>query len=192
MKNTLLKGLLCLACCSAIFAVMGCEESIQRSVTDEPHYLKYNFHYTTEKGRISGSIANYTSVPDHKILPYGSSVKVASSRSGFALTDEQSGRKIDVLASRKYLAGKSLSDYLDLILSKTPVSYPDLSEIDRKGISEGRPYEGMSKKGVMIALGYPCPHRTASPDADVWYYWRNRYANYAVTFENGIVASSGY
>ena len=165
---------------------------MQRSTDSETHYLKYNFHYTTEKGLIRGSIANYTSLPDHKILPYGSSVKTVRSRSGFALIDEDSGRKIDVLAPRKYLAGKSLSDYLDLILSKTPVSYTDLSEIDRKGISEGRPYKGMSKKGVMIALGYPAPHRTASPDADVWYYWKNRYANYAVNFENGIVASSGY
>jgi len=192
MKYTLLKGLLYLACCLVIFGVLGCEESIQRSVGSETRYLKYNFHYTTEKGRINGSIANYTSLPDHKILLYGSSVTITRSRNGFALIDEKSGRKIDVLAPSKYLAGKSLSDYLDLILSKSPVSYMDLSEIDRKGISEGRPYKGMSKKGVMIALGYPAPHRTASPDADVWYYWRNRYANYAVNFENGIVASSGY
>jgi hypothetical protein len=192
MKNTLLKGLLLLACCVVIFGIIGCEESMQRSVGGETHYLKYNFHYTTEKGRIKGSIANYTSLPGHKILPYGSSVKIAGSRSGFALIDEDSGRKIDVLAPSKYLAGKSLSDYLDLILSKTPVSYTDLSEIDRKGISEGRPYKGMSKKGVMIALGYPAPHRTASPDTDEWYYWRNRYAKYAVNFENGIVATSGY
>ena len=192
MKNTLLKGLLYLACCVAIFEMMGCEESMQRSATDETQYLKYNFHYTTERGKISGSIANYTSLPDHKILPYGSAVKIARSRSGFALIDEQSGRKIDVLAPSKLLGGKSLSDYLDLILSKTPLSYTDISEIDRKGISEGRPYEGMSKKGIMIALGYPCPHRTPSPDADVWYYWKNRYANYAVSFENGMVASSGY
>jgi len=141
---------------------------------------------------MKGSIANYTSLPDHKILLYGSSVTITRSRNSFALIDEKSGRKIDVLAPSKYLAGKSLSDYLDLILSKTPVSYTDLSEIDRKGISEGKPYKGMSKKGVMIALGYPAPHRTASPDADVWYYWRNRYTNYAVNFENGIVASSGY
>jgi len=192
MRTSLLKGLLYLACCVVIFGIIGCEESMQRSMGDETHYLKYNFHYTTEKGKAKGSIANYTSLPDHKILPYGSSVKVTRSRSGFALIDEDSGRKLDVLAPSKYLAGKSLSDYLNLILSKTPVSYMDLSEIDRKGISEGRPYKGMSKNGVMIALGYPAPHRTASPDADVWYYWRNRFAYYAVNFENGIVASNGY
>jgi len=165
MKNTLLKGLLYLTCCMVIFGIMGCEEPIRQSVGSETYYLRYNFHYTTEKGKMKGSIANYTNMSGHEILTFGSSVKVAPSSSGFALIDEISGRKIDVLASSKYLAGKNLSDYLDLILSKTPVSYTDLSEIDRKGISEGRPYKGMSKKGVMIALGYPAPHRTASPDA---------------------------
>ena len=79
-----------------------------------------------------------------------------------------------------------------MILSKTPVSYTGLSEIDQKGISEGRPYKGMSKTGVMIALGYHCPSKTPSPEANVWYYWENRFDNYAVNFENGLVVSSGY
>ncbi len=203
MKDTLLKGLLFLACCAAIPGTIGCEESVQRNGDTlanqrrgggQTNYLKYNFHYTTERGRISGSIANYahSSLTGHKILPYGSPVRTGRLRNGFALIDEKSETRIEVLATRKYLAGKSLSDYFGLILSNTPVSYTGLSEIDQKGISEGRPYKGMSKKGVMIALGYPCPHRTASPDADMWYYWRHRYSSYTVNFENGIVVSSGY
>ena len=193
MEKTLLRRSVLLLCGVIFLASIGCEESLKQSAGGETYYLRYNFHYTTEKGQAKGSIANYTNMTAHMILPYGSQVRVESDGSkAFILVDQKSGRKIEVLAPSKFLAGKSLSEYLDLILSKTPVSYTGLSEIDMKGISEGKPYNGMSKKGVMIALGYPCPHMTPSPDADVWYYWKNRFAYYAVNFENGIVVSNGY
>lgn len=192
MKKTLLRKLAFLVCGIVVLGMMGCAPSMRRSKSGETYHLKYNFHYTTEKGKVRGSVANYTKLSDHKILPYGSVVTIGSWRPGFGLIDEKSGTQIEVLAKSKFLAGKSLSEYLDLILSKAPVSYTGLSEIDQKGISEGRPYKGMSKKGVMIALGYPCPHETPSPDANVWYYWKNRFDYYAVNFENGLMLSSGY
>jgi hypothetical protein len=192
MKETLLRKLVIGTCGMVVLGIMGCAPSIRQSKSGESYYLKYNFHYTAEKGRVKGSVANYTRMPSHKILPYGSVVKIGSGNQNFKLIDENSGKRIDVLAKNKFLAGKSISDYLDLILSTVPVSYTGLSEIDQKGISEGKPYEGMSKKGIMIALGYPCPHKTASPDVDVWYYWQNRFNAYAVNFENGLVVSSGY
>ncbi len=139
-----------------------------------------------------GSVANYTDLPGHKILPYGSVVRVEPKGKTFNLIDEKSGEKINVIAKRSYLAGKSLSDYFDLILSKTPVRYSNISAIDSKGISEGKAHKGMSKNGIMIALGYPCPHRTSSPDADTWIYWTNRYRSFAVTFESGLVVSTGH
>jgi len=192
MKKTLLRKLAFLVCGIVVLGMMGCEPSIRQSKSGETYHLKYNFHYTTERGNARGSVANFTKLSDHEILPYGSAVKIGSWVHGFGLIDEKSGRRINVLVKSEFLAGKSLSEYLDLILSKTPVSYTGLSEIDQKGISEGRPYKGMSKKGVMIALGYPCPHKTPSPDANVWYYWKSRFASYAVNFENGLVVSSGY
>jgi len=192
MKNTRPKEWLCLACCMVILGLMGCGGGATHEAEAEVHYLRYNFHYTTERNKVEGSVANYTSLPGHKILPYGSLVRVEPRGKTFNLIDEESGQKINVLAASRYLAGISLPEYFDLILSKTPVSYTDISEIDRKGISDGKPYAGMSKQGVMIALGYPCPHQTPSPDADEWYYWKNRFRSYAVNFENGIVVSSGY
>ena len=191
MKRTLTRKLTFLACGMVILGMIGCGEPMQIKSGDTYH-LNYNFHYTTERGRRLGSVANFTKVADHKILPYGSPVKVKSWGSGFILVDEKAGEEINVLSRNRFLRGKSLEEYFDLILSDTTVSYTGLSEIDKKGISEGRPYKGMSKQGVMIALGYPCPYRTPSPDADVWYYWKNRFANYTVNFENDLVVSSGY
>jgi hypothetical protein len=45
----------------------------------------------------------------------------------------------------------------------------------------------MSKKGIMIALGYPVPSFTPSPDADEWHYWKNRFAKCIIHFKDGKV-----
>ena len=175
-----------------VVGMVGCAPSAVQDKTIQTYYLKYNYHYTTQKGNAIGSVANFTKLSHHKILPYGSAVRVESWGSGFSLIDEKSRERINVLAKPEFLGGRSLSEYLDLILSKTPVSYAGLSELDQQGISEGRPIKGMSKQAVMIALGYPCPHKTSSPDTNVWYYWKNRFSSYPVKFEDGVVVSSGY
>ena len=192
-----MKNLSGIALCAFIcFGMTGCNESSSSGSSQnksvETYYTKYNFHYTVEKSEIRGSVANWTQVPDHKILPYGSEVKVKKGGHGFYLTDVKSGTKINVYSKSKFLAHMDMKEYWNTILSETSVVYPDLSKADRKGIEDGRAYEGMSKKGVMIALGYPCPHRTPSPDSNVWTYWENRYGNYTVSFSNDVVLTSGY
>lgn len=58
-----------------------------------------------------------------------------------------------------------------------------LSEVDRRGIELGVADVGMSRMGVIYAIGYP-PHR-ATPDleSDVWRYWRNKLATFTVEFD---------
>ena len=82
--------------------------------------------------------------------------------------------------------------YLAIITSPTPVQLDAFSELDRKGISEGRAYVGMSKSGVMAALGYPAAHRTPSPDGNTWVYWKNRFKTFVVQFDDrGLVMGIG-
>ena len=58
-----------------------------------------------------------------------------------------------------------------------------LSEIDRRGVGLGEALAGMSKQGVLFALGYPPRHATPSLDANRWIYWTNRFNRVAVLFE---------
>ena len=82
----------------------------------------------------------------------------------------------------------SIEDYLKKITSTSKVSLDNLSAIDRKGIKDGKAYTGMTKDGVMMALGYPATHRTPSPASNRWIYWTNRFGTIAVLFdEKGIV-----
>ncbi|MEL7448950.1 MAG: hypothetical protein AAFN78_07055, partial [Pseudomonadota bacterium] len=63
-----------------------------------------------------------------------------------------------------------------------------LSEVDRKGIRDGLPYEGMSKQGILYAMGRPPQHATPSLDGNMWMYWLNRFKRQAIHFdENGNV-----
>lgn len=63
-----------------------------------------------------------------------------------------------------------------------------LSEIDRKGILQGKALPGMSRKGVIYALGYPPVIKTPFLDTQRWWYWYNRFNRFYVEFdENGIV-----
>jgi hypothetical protein len=63
-----------------------------------------------------------------------------------------------------------------------------LPALDRRGIEQGKALVGMSKRGVVLAMGYPPPHLTPSLDADRWLYWTNRMNRVAVTFQNGRVS----
>ncbi len=59
---------------------------------------------------------------------------------------------------------------------------------DQMGIRDHQIYEGMSKAGVLIAIGYPPEHQTPSLEGDVWKYWKNRYNTFEVYFVGGLVS----
>jgi hypothetical protein len=63
-----------------------------------------------------------------------------------------------------------------------------LPAVDRQGVEQGKALVGMSKRGVVLALGYPPRHVTPSLDADRWVYWRNRMNRIAVLFQDGRVS----
>lgn len=52
---------------------------------------------------------------------------------------------------------------------RCPVEVVD--EVDAQGIQNGDVYGGMSREGVLLALGYPPEHRTPSLESDEWTYW---------------------
>ena len=57
-----------------------------------------------------------------------------------------------------------------------------LSKVDRDGIHAGQPRVGMTREGVLFAMGRPPFHATPDLASDTWMYWRNRYGKQAVEF----------
>ncbi|HSP97816.1 MAG TPA: outer membrane protein assembly factor BamE [Candidatus Dormibacteraeota bacterium] len=57
-------------------------------------------------------------------------------------------------------------------------------------INNGRVEKGMTREQVVLSLGYPPTHRTATLDQATWTYWYNRWVTYTVTFDaNGYVSA---
>lgn len=78
--------------------------------------------------------------------------------------------------------------YLDKNCDKSRLQ--SLGKIDQEGIRAGQPKVGMTRDGVLFAMGRPPIH--ANPDLGLssWHYWRNRYGKRLVNFgEDGKVSS---
>ena len=85
---------------------------------------------------------------------------------------------------------EDIPKHLDRFFGKTcPRKKADaLGSVDRQGIKEGRALSGMTRAGVIFAIGYPPEHATPSLDPSVWKYWRNRFGTRLIHFEGGKVA----
>lgn len=164
--------------------LVGCGKHI---AADLPNggivYNKYNIHAFKNHRDIKASYANWVDVGlGQMIFPPNTKFQVEDWEGGFLLTKVDSGEKI-FFAYHAERMGMDVTDYITLITSPSPVSLAGLSPLDRQGVDEGKALQGMSKDGVMTALGYPAVHATPSLSADRWTYWRNRFRTMFVDFD---------
>jgi hypothetical protein len=75
----------------------------------------------------------------------------------------------------------------DPLAPDAPIHRLDKSE--QRHIADGTLALGMSRGAVLMAVGYPPPHRTPDLQSNTWSYWISRWRAYRVTFdENGRVS----
>jgi len=58
-----------------------------------------------------------------------------------------------------------------------------LGKLDQEGVHSGHPQVGMTREGVLLAMGRPPVHANADLSVAEWTYWRNRYGRMIVTFD---------
>jgi hypothetical protein len=58
-----------------------------------------------------------------------------------------------------------------------------LGAADQEGIRVGHPSVGMTREGVLFAMGRPPIHANADLSAPEWTYWKNRYVRMIVSFD---------
>lgn len=59
-----------------------------------------------------------------------------------------------------------------------------LRDIDQKGIFDGKALVGMSRQGVIYALGYPPVSKTPHLENNRWWYWKTRFNRFYVEFDH--------
>ncbi len=198
-KNGFLRNLfLCYALllCLAAVLLSGCRTTAASpaapsQITSAVKYTKYNIHAQQSRRDIKASYAGYVDPgTGHIIIPAGSRVEFSDSRarrSGFVIKVIDTGQEVFFEYHRDRMQ-MSEQKYIAIITTDQPVSLDHFSEVDRKGIESGKVYTGMSREGVLTALGYPAVHGTPSLENDRWTYWRNRFVTMAVEFDpNGYV-----
>ena len=95
------------------------------------------------------------------------------------ILDPACGSGSFLLGAYKYLLDWHLDRYFG---KKCEPKLESLSEVDRKGVQAGSVLPGMTKRAVILAIGYPPEHATPSLDSDVWTFWKNRFGKMQVHF----------
>jgi len=179
--------------CFAMLTFSACrtsKPSLQPNgmISENIKYSKYNIHTYTHrptKAHYAGFFESGEFIPAGSKLYYPG--KGHPWRKGFWFNVVNTGQEVffEFYSSRMRMTEL---EYYHLITSDTPVHLESFSEIDRKGIMEGKVYTGMSKEGVLTALGYPPRHKTPFLENNTWVYYRNRAVTISIEFdENGIV-----
>ena len=57
-----------------------------------------------------------------------------------------------------------------------------LSAVDQEGIKKGITKAGMTRRGVILAIGYPPEHVTPDLEYDEWAYWMNKFVTRRLVF----------
>jgi len=185
----MLKRILSFSILAACLFINPIVSSSSDYIIEGPVYSKVNIHYQCNDRDCKASYANYTDPgAGHQILPVNTPVKVKKwGRKGFILVNAKNNSEIFFEFSESRMK-MSEEKYLNKITSPSKVSLDTFSDADKKGIREGKLGFGMSKTGVMMALGYPATHRTPSLDSNTWIYWTNRFTTFEVNFnDKGLV-----
>ena len=170
-------------------AVLSVFAQIGHSFSEEYHligaaevYTLVNLHPDARQNLYS---VNYLQAG---LIPLCTKVRidsVGSDRMIFTLTE--SGRQHTYFFHRSLRL--PISDHLDRFFGKTcdTKKIEKMSQVDQEGISQGRVIPGMTKEGVILAIGYPPEHATPSLEANAWRYWKNRFNTMLVHFVDGKV-----
>lgn len=129
-------------------------------------YTKVNLRYDKRRGK--GSYIGYTKL---KLLPVNSRVRVFDVwENGFSM--ELLDGQVIVVGYKEQWGTRdhaSIGEIIPLLFSSTDISeeLAMFDKVDREGIEDGVATVGMSKKGVVVALGHPAAHCTASLEGNI-------------------------
>lgn len=166
--------------------VLPADVAALREMVGQSYYLAHNLHGDRARRKIYST--NYQL--GDALLPWGTEVRIAGvHRNYLAFQDGKTG-----LVWNYWFAGKTrksvrLTEHVGRVFVKDieplRVRVAGLSELDRDGIHEGRALIGMSRIGVLVAIGYP-PEFANSREimaARDWHYWLSRFDKVTISFD---------
>ncbi len=165
------------------FFITGCASPIksfnsntkQNVIKGKKLYTQCNMH--AYKGRVD--TVNYAV---GMFIPVNSKVSILGS-SRNKIKFDYNGNTITLVNRKKY-SGANIQQIFHRYFSKKKVNLNKFNKFDKKAIKNGIVTIGMSKKAVLVSLGYPPASATPSLKSNQWRYWRNRWNTILVFFKN--------
>ncbi len=188
MMHTLFRSLVLLLMLIATLSMVSCSKTIKSEEMPAnisvggSYYTQVDIRY--EKGR--HLTTNYRR---GKSIAVNTPVKLLKiNQKVIEVEMINSGQKLQVKNVRKH-TGDDIFRTFDKMFAKTEVNLARFTKLERKHIQSGSVAKGMSKKAVIIAIGYPPVTQTRSLDSNTWVYWSGRYNRFKVHFKNGKVSN---
>lgn len=152
-------------------------------------YNRFNIHTAEIGGKRHATYLGFVEPrAPHTVIPPNTPMHVGDWPQGFLLHIIAERRDVFFEYDQTRM-GMPKDDYLAILTAPAPEPVPEETAQDREGVRQGRALPGMSKNGVLTALGYPPKNLTPDLDADVWTYAKNRESDLVVDFtEDGLVA----
>ena len=142
-------------------------------------YTNYNIWYE-DPGSVSS--LNYQK---GKLLPFGTEIEIVEADGkSFTFREKDNRLKFYISYNESWMM-VPIEDYLKRLLTTKDRQElaagvrPSVLEKISKGIVE----EGMTRKEVLLAYGYPVVHRTPSLKDDTWIYWQEPLMTTRVIFK---------
>jgi len=151
-------------------------------------YTAHNLWYDNSK------IINGINFKAGAIIPCGTPVELVGYERGtqsyFTVKFTRTGKELKIQFYRKYFPGWTVDQLAHTIV--TTKSFDEnsdgLSLQEIQAIRDAKVIKGMTKKAVLLCLGYPPAHQTESLSINIWRYWINQRDSFLVEFdENGKV-----
>jgi hypothetical protein len=173
--------------------VLGCAETgkdIQKeeAFQGQPLYTAYNIWRLNNPWQMRCINYKY----GHNFIPAGTKVrdvKISEDQNGrpvISFVTIHDDRRYNIYFTSRWHPGNAIEDYKNYMF--TTETFEELtsgmSDREISAIKNGTSVDGMSKEAVLAVYGRPPEHRTPSLQRSTWYYWRNKFKNFEVCFDN--------
>ncbi len=165
------------------FFITGCASSTgslngntkQNVIKGKKLYTQCNMHaYRGKVDTVNYSVGMF--------IPVNSEVSILGSNRNKIKFDYNG--KIIILNNRKKYSGANIKQIFYRYFGKKKVNLNKFNKLDKKAIENGIVTIGMSKKAVLVSLGYPPASATPNLKLNQWRYWKNRWNTILVFFKN--------
>jgi hypothetical protein len=137
------------------------------------YFTKHNIWY---KDPVAIKSTNYI---DGTFIPLGTKVNITDlTNEEIKFTTVSKNRAYVIIYVRKHTPMSMQELFARYFVADDPLSqgtdFYNSTSKEQDQIKKGKIVVGMSKKAVVMALGYPPSHKTPDLEGDVWSYWGKR------------------